>query len=237
MMMSGEQNDTSKQEMLGDLPLLSSLHFRAQGYESWGANQSYEFGGLNTVTWRLRNFQYQLHRQGQKEDEVVLKSYGRTPYHPDILPRWEAFCKVTIQKEIDSDDDSQRPRKRREGLRSRAVEGEGEGEESSDEEEESNGTIVRTNITSFQIENIVLPPSPFFNNNLLPLLKKNTNLLSLELRGCDLGANEISCVAKFLKKNKSLATLDLSCNKINNVDAAKLLGYHHSPPGHILTNS
>ena len=209
--MSGQQNniDRDREIMLGDLPLLNSSHFTAQG-EDWVCSS------------RLENFQRILHRESQKGDGAIDMNslfHDRIPYHPDILPRWEAFCKETIQKESTDDDNQIKPRKRREGLRS-ALE-EKEVEEVVDEEDD----ISRTNLSSFRIKNIVLPPSPFFKKKLLPLLKTNANLLSLELRDCNLGANSIACVAKFLKKNKSLATLDISSNKIKNADAAKALGF------------
>ena len=75
-----------------------------------------------------------------------------------------------------------------------------------------------------QIDNIVIPPPPFFKQKFLPILKNsNDGLMSLELHNCDLGADDISCIAQFMKKNKSLSTLDLSGNKIDNLAAAKSL--------------
>ena len=78
-------------------------------------------------------------------------------------------------------------------------------------------------LEGFQIDNIVLPPSTFLETTLLPALSKNTNLLSLELSNCGLDTAGMKCVAKFLQKNKSLATLDLSGNKFEDVRATKSL--------------
>ena len=208
-------------EILGDLPLLRASHFTAQGY--WP--ESYRFGSSTIATSNLEQLQRDLYKQENSVDEVVLTSrvvvltsrhYGKPfrghklPYHPDILPNWEAFCNVTVHKpHIDDSDCQERPRKRT------ALEERVDGEE---------GIINRTNFSSFRIYNVVLPPSPFFKHHLLPLLNSNANLKSLELRDCNLGDSGVYCIAEFLKKNKSLATLDLSGNTIEDVDAAKSLG-------------
>jgi len=47
--------------------------------------------------------------------------------------------------------------------------------------------------------------------------------MALELSGCDLGSDQINLLAKFIKKNKSISMLDISGNKMDDIDAAKLL--------------
>ena len=206
--------DDPDPEMLGDLPLLRASHFTAQGYrpESYRFGSSNRFGSSTIATSNLEQLQRDLYKQENSVDEVVLTSRDyyngkpfrghKFPYHPDILPNWEAFC-------VDDSDCQERPRKRA------AIEERVDGEE---------GIINRTNFSSFRIYNVVLPPSPFFKHHLLPLLNSNANLKSLELRDCNLGDSGVYCIAEFLKKNKSLATLDLSGNTIEGVDAAKSLG-------------
>jgi hypothetical protein len=81
----------------------------------------------------------------------------------------------------------------------------------------------RRELELFKIDKISIPTAPFFEQKLLPMLKKNDCLMTLELNNCDLGADDIAAVAKFIKKNKSLSTLDLSGNKINSPGAAKAL--------------
>ena len=81
----------------------------------------------------------------------------------------------------------------------------------------------RKELVLFKIDKITIPPSPFFEKKMLPMLKKNTNLVTLELKKCNLDADDLAAVAKFLKNNTSLSTLDLSRNKINSPGAAKSL--------------
>ena len=58
----------------------------------------------------------------------------------------------------------------------------------------------------------------------MPLLTNSDDtLMTLELSGCNLGSDQIILLAKFIKKNKTLSTLDLSGNKMDNVAAAKSL--------------
>lgn len=59
---------------------------------------------------------------------------------------------------------------------------------------------------------------------MLPILVNNNDTLtSLVLNKCNLEPDQIKCIAKFLKKNKTLSILDLSGNKMNDVAAAKSL--------------
>ena len=82
----------------------------------------------------------------------------------------------------------------------------------------------RDGLELIKIDNIVLPPSPYFSDKFMPLLNNNNDTLtSLQLSNTDLGSEEIKCIAKFIKKNKTLSTLDLSGNKTDNVAAAKSL--------------
>jgi hypothetical protein len=55
------------------------------------------------------------------------------------------------------------------------------------------------------------------------LISNNDTLTSLTLSSCGLGSDEINCIAKFIKKNKTLSVLDLSRNKIVDVGSAKSL--------------
>ena len=71
------------------------------------------------------------------------------------------------------------------------------------------------------IDSIVLPPSPYFEQQLLPILNEHTSLQSLTFSDCGLGTDDIACIAKFLNKNKSLYILDLSSNDINEIGARK----------------
>jgi len=82
----------------------------------------------------------------------------------------------------------------------------------------------REGLELLKIDNIVLPPSPYFSDKFMPLLINNDDTLtSLQLSNTDLGSEEIKCIAKFIKKNKTLSTLDISGNKMDNVAAAKSL--------------
>ena len=47
--------------------------------------------------------------------------------------------------------------------------------------------------------------------------------MALELSGCDLGSDQINLLAKYIKKNKSISMLDISGNKMDDIDAAKSL--------------
>ena len=207
----------NQEEMVGDLPLLQRTHFQAlgegdseywtsRGYCAWDAPNElvalqrhlYERGkrqdGDDVVPYNRWN--RWSSRDHDEENELTLvsnnilvprgyggRSYFRcgdevVPYHPDILPHWEAFA--------------EQQKKRRE-------------------------------LELFKIDKISIPTAPFFEQKLLPMLKKNDGLVTLELNNCDLGADDIAAVAKLIKKNKSLSTLDLSGNKINSPGAAKAL--------------
>ena len=79
------------------------------------------------------------------------------------------------------------------------------------------------NLSSFSIKNVVLPPSSFIDQKLLPMLNKKTSLTSLELHDCELGTSSIKSVARFLSTNESLSILDLSSNVMNDLDSVKAL--------------
>ena len=88
----------------------------------------------------------------------------------------------------------------------------------------ANGAQNREGLTRIVINNIVLPPTSYFIQKFLPILNNNNDtLVALELSGCDLGSDQINLLAKFIKKNKSISTLDISGNKMDDIDAAKLL--------------
>jgi Ran GTPase-activating protein (RanGAP) involved in mRNA processing and transport len=81
----------------------------------------------------------------------------------------------------------------------------------------------RNKLKTFRVKNIFIPPSPFFEQNLMPIFTSAVNLTSLELRSCGLECCEIVLVASFVKRNSSLSILDLSSNKIDSVEAAQSL--------------
>jgi len=72
------------------------------------------------------------------------------------------------------------------------------------------------------IADIVLPPSPFFAEKLVPALQKSSSsLLRLDLIDCNL--TDFESVAQLLKKTTALISLGLSGNQIENVSDAKVL--------------
>lgn len=69
----------------------------------------------------------------------------------------------------------------------------------------------RKGLKSILIDRVRLPGSPFFEEKMIPILNRNTGtLLSLTLRECHLEPRDVISVTRFIKKNKTLATLDLS---------------------------
>ena len=104
-------NNPPNQNMLGDLPLITSQHFLDLGIDYWkerGFSGSAREWGAPTNLERLQRL---LHQKGQEKDEteegkennLIVESKYRTstnyysswmrdnqiPYHEDILPRWE----------------------------------------------------------------------------------------------------------------------------------------------------
>ena len=75
-------------------------------------------------------------------------------------------------------------------------------------------------LQTFRINNVFLPPSPFFEQKLVPIFTNNINLTSLELRSCGLEPSEIAVLARFIENNSSLSILDLSVNKMDCVEAS-----------------
>ena len=116
-----------------------------------------------------------------------------------LILSWDAFVNEQMSDEIKKD-----PRRTREGLR-------------------SSQPKKSHSLSSFSIKHVVLPPSSFVNQKLLPMLSKKTSLSSLELHDCELGASSIQCIAQFLSTNESLSILDLSSNVMDNLDSVKAL--------------
>jgi len=107
-----------------------------------------------------------------------------------------------------SDEIKKNPLKSREGLRSSDV---------------AQPQRNHNSLSTFSIKNVVLPPSSFIEQRLLPMWNKKTSLTSLELHDCELGASGIQCIARFLSTNESLSILDLSSNVMNDLDSVKAL--------------
>ena len=64
----------------------------------------------------------------------------------------------------------------------------------------ANAISERKNVEAIRIDNIVLPPSPYVEKQLLPALSNNTNLMSLQLSRGDLGSDDVKAVAKFIRR-------------------------------------
>ena len=75
-------------------------------------------------------------------------------------------------------------------------------------------------LEDFEIKDIVLPPAPFFADNLAPSLEKSS-LLRIDLINCNL--TEFESVAKLLKNVPYLISLGLSRNEISSAADAKVL--------------
>ena len=86
-----------------------------------------------------------------------------------------------------------------------------------------NDRTNRNNLQTFRFESIILPPSPFLNEKLLPMLTNNAKLYSLELPYCDLGSDGIAHICSFLETNTSLCIIDLSSIKIESIEDANRL--------------
>ena len=85
-------------------------------------------------------------------------------------------------------------------------------------------TRVQANnqLEDFTMKNVTLPPSPFFRNQIVPILQNDT-LMRLDLIECKLGPSEIEGVAEILKQAPTLVSLGLAHNKFEEVDCAKAL--------------
>ena len=71
--------------------------------------------------------------------------------------------------------------------------------------------------------NMTLPPAPFFQNHLAPILQNNT-LTRLDLINCNLGKDEFFSIAEILKKVPTLISLCLKESKITHITDASVLG-------------
>ena len=80
---------------------------------------------------------------------------------------------------------------------------------------------------SLKITNHHLPPSPWLENNILPVLEtfsnKHGRMTTLELSNCSLSADDISALTKFLAGNKTITTLNLSRLHIESPDTVNAL--------------
>ena len=74
----------------------------------------------------------------------------------------------------------------------------------------------------FEIADITLPPAPFFQNHIVPILQ-NDSLLRLDLINCGLESSEIRGIAEILKNCPTLTSLCLAQVKIVDIEDAKCL--------------
>jgi len=81
----------------------------------------------------------------------------------------------------------------------------------------------RSNLKTFRADEIGLPPSPFLEHKLVPMLRSQPKLYSLELRNCDLKSNDFTLISGFIQTNTSLSILDLSSNLIESDEVAECL--------------
>jgi Ran GTPase-activating protein (RanGAP) involved in mRNA processing and transport len=81
----------------------------------------------------------------------------------------------------------------------------------------------RSSLKTFRVDEIELPPSPFLEQKLLPMLRSQSKLYSLELRNCGLKSNDFTLISGFIQNNTSLSILDLSSNVIGSVEDANCL--------------
>jgi len=80
-----------------------------------------------------------------------------------------------------------------------------------------------TSLESFKIVNYNLPQSPWLEKSILPVLERNCNLTVLQLTNCFLSLDDLTSLTKFLARNKTLATLNISRTNIESEDAVKAL--------------
>ena len=85
-------------------------------------------------------------------------------------------------------------------------------------------TRVQANnkLEDFTMRRLTLPPSPFFRDQIVPILQNDT-LMRLDLIKCKLGPSEIEGVAEILKQVPTLGSLSLAHNKLEDIDCAKAL--------------
>jgi Ran GTPase-activating protein (RanGAP) involved in mRNA processing and transport len=76
-------------------------------------------------------------------------------------------------------------------------------------------------LEDFTISDMTLPPAPFFQNHLAPILQNGT-LMRLDLINCNLGSSEFFSIADVLKKVPTLTSLCLKKSKITLTDASVL---------------
>ncbi len=87
----------------------------------------------------------------------------------------------------------------------------------------ADGVKQRPALESFRIANHNLPPSPWLESSILSVLETFSNVATLELSNCNLSADDLSSLAKFIAKNTTLATLNISKNSIESEDTVKAL--------------
>ena len=85
------------------------------------------------------------------------------------------------------------------------------------------GIQRRASLEAFKIINFNLPQSPWLATNILPVLEQNMKLSVLEISNCSLSSDDLSSLVKFIAKNKTLSTLNISHNMIESEDTVKAL--------------
>ena len=79
-------------------------------------------------------------------------------------------------------------------------------------------------LEAFELQRVQLPPSPFFEQKLLPILNNNSStLIRLQLSGCDLDSKDVNRIARLVKKNKVMHSLDLSTATFDSVRETRAL--------------
>ena len=206
---------TAHRETLGDLPFMSASSFVDDSVDTSGWLGRWHLRGR---PYDLERLQHLLHEQGRKDDGTDKYNldvggyrdrcgYSQVPLHVEdqnsitLVSKYTPRFRQGIKDSHIPYDAAILPRW----------------------EAFANSVGGRRELEGIQIDNIVLPPSPFLEKKLLPALSKNTNLLSLELSNCELDADGLKCIARYLQKNKALATLDLSGNEFEDVRTTKSL--------------
>ena len=85
----------------------------------------------------------------------------------------------------------------------------------------ADGVKQRPALESFRITNHHLPPSPWLESSILSVLETFSNVATLELSNCSLSADDLSSLVKFIAKNTTLSTLNISKNNIESEDTVK----------------
>ena len=206
---------TAHRETLGDLPFMSASSFVDDSVDTSGWLGRWHLRGR---PYDLERLQHLLHEQGRKDDGTDKYNldvggyrdrcgYSQVPLHVEdqnsitLVSKYTPRFRQGIKDSHIPYDAAILPRW----------------------EAFANSVGGRKELEGIQIDNIALPPSPFLEKKLLPALSKNTNLLSLELSNCELDADGLKCIARYLQKNKVLATLDLSGNEFEDVRTPKSL--------------